>query len=39
MILLVHLNDIYQMKEDDMGGACSTRGRVEKCVKYYGWKT
>jgi len=22
-----------------MGGACSTRGRGEKCIQYFGWKT
>jgi hypothetical protein len=27
-----------QIKEDDLSRACSTHGRVEKCVQYLGWK-
>jgi len=26
------------MKEDEMGGACSTDGRVGKFIQYFGWK-
>jgi hypothetical protein len=26
------------MKEDEMGGACSTHGSDEKCIQYFGWK-
>jgi len=29
----------YQIKEDEMGGACSKHGRDEKCVKYFGQET
>jgi len=28
-----------QIKEDEMGGTCSTHGRGEKCLNYFGWKT
>jgi hypothetical protein len=27
------------VEEDGMGGACSTHGRDEKCIQYFGWKT
>jgi hypothetical protein len=27
-----------QIKGDEMGGACSTYGRDEKCIRYCGWK-
>jgi hypothetical protein len=27
-----------QIKEDEMGGACSTHGRDEKCIQYFGGK-
>jgi len=26
-------------KEDEMGRSCSTHGRDEKCIQYFGWKT
>jgi hypothetical protein len=26
------------VKEDQRGGACSTHGRGEICLKYFGWK-
>jgi len=29
----------YLIKEDGMGRACSTDGRDEKCIQYFGWKT
>jgi hypothetical protein len=28
-----------QIKEDVKGRACSTGGRDENCIKYFGWKT
>jgi hypothetical protein len=28
-----------QIKEDEMGGACSTYGRDEKCLQCFGFKT
>jgi hypothetical protein len=28
-----------EIREDEMGGACSTRGRGEKYIHYFGWKT
>jgi hypothetical protein len=28
----------YQIKKDGMNGTCSTHGRNEKFVQYYGWK-
>jgi hypothetical protein len=28
-----------QIKEDEMGGACSTYDRDEKCIKHLGWET
>jgi hypothetical protein len=28
-----------QIKKNEMGRACSTHGRDEKCIKYFGWKT
>jgi hypothetical protein len=31
--------DIFRVKENEIGGTCSTHGRVEKCIKYFGWKT
>jgi hypothetical protein len=33
------LNSGDLIKEDEMGGAFSTRGRDEKCIQYFGWKT
>jgi hypothetical protein len=27
------------MKEDEIGGTCSTHGRDLKCIQYYGRKT
>jgi len=35
--LYVSPND--QIKEDEMGGACSTHGKNEKCIQYFGRKT
>jgi hypothetical protein len=28
-----------KIKKDEMGGTRSTRGRDEKCIQYFGWKT
>jgi hypothetical protein len=28
-----------QIKKGGIGGACSTDGRDEKCMQYFGWKT
>jgi len=33
------LHNLYaskSIKEDEMGGACGTHGRDEKCVQYFG---
>jgi hypothetical protein len=27
-----------QIKEDEIGGTCSTHGRDKKCAQYFGWK-
>jgi hypothetical protein len=27
------------IKENEIGGACRTDGRDEKCLQYFGWKT
>jgi hypothetical protein len=32
-------NFIRVIKDSEMGEACSTHGRVEKCVQYFGRKT
>jgi hypothetical protein len=29
----------YQIKEDEVGGTCSTHGTDEKCIQYFSWKT
>jgi hypothetical protein len=28
----------YWSSEDEMGGACSTKGSDEKCIQDFGWK-
>jgi len=28
-----------QIEEGEVGGACSTHGRDDKCIQYFGWKT
>jgi hypothetical protein len=37
----VHLYSRIQfvLKEDEMGGACSTHGRDEKCIQHFGTET
>jgi len=38
----VHFTKYYsgdQIKEDEMGRACSTHKRDEECTQYFGWKT
>jgi hypothetical protein len=30
---------IRVIKEDEMGGTCSTHGRDEKYILYFGWET
>jgi hypothetical protein len=27
-----------KVKEDEIGGACGTGGKYEKCTQYFGWK-
>jgi hypothetical protein len=29
---------VIKMKEDEMGGACSTHGRYKKSIRCFGWK-
>jgi hypothetical protein len=29
----------YQIKEDERDGTCSTDGKDENCITYFGWKT
>jgi len=39
---LVHFTKYYEgdgIQEDEIGRACSTHGRDEKCVQSFGWKT
>jgi hypothetical protein len=39
--IIVHFTEYYlgdQIKEDEMGEACSTVGKDEKCIQYFGWK-
>jgi hypothetical protein len=36
--LYASLNIIGVIKENEMGGMCSTYGRDEKCIQYSGWK-
>jgi hypothetical protein len=36
---IVHFFPYDENKEDEIGGACSTYGGVEKCVRNFGWKT
>jgi hypothetical protein len=31
--------DSDKIKEDETGGECSTVGRDEKSIQYFGWKT
>jgi hypothetical protein len=38
IICTLHQYSGYKIK-DEMGGACSTHGRDEKCIQYFGWKT
>jgi hypothetical protein len=37
------LNNLYSspdiIKEDEMGGTCSSHGRGEICIHYFGWET
>jgi hypothetical protein len=36
--LYLHLSHINKAIKDEMGGACSTHGGDEKCLKYFSWK-
>jgi hypothetical protein len=37
--LLAKYNYRVQVKEDEMGRACSTHGAEEECVEDFGWKS
>jgi hypothetical protein len=32
------IEQVDQIKEDEMGGSCSTHGGDEKCIQNFGWK-
>jgi len=34
-----HFYALLQVKEDEMGGVCSTHGRDKKCMQDFGQKT